>query len=58
MQGFKKFLTSYKEGETIFSKGEVQTDFYIINKGKIQFKLSDNRILGTFGKGDFFGEIV
>jgi CRP-like cAMP-binding protein len=57
MDALKKFITKYNAGEIIYKKGDVQTDFYIINKGKIQLKNDGNdQILVTLGKGDFFGE--
>jgi len=55
--GFKKFLTQYKKGDIIYSKDELQDDFYILNKGKIQLKIGDeNLILVALSNGDFFGE--
>jgi CRP-like cAMP-binding protein len=57
MEGFKKFVTKYKKSETIYKKGDLQADFYIINKGKVQLKLdSDGQPVVTLSKGDFFGE--
>jgi CRP-like cAMP-binding protein len=57
MDVLKKFITKYKAGTIIYQKGDIQTDFFIINKGKIQLKNDENgQILTTLGKGDFFGE--
>ena len=57
MDALKKFLTHYKAGDVIYKKGDIQTDFYILNKGKVQLKNdSSNQILATLTKGDFFGE--
>lgn len=57
MDLLKKFITKYKAGDIIYQKGDNQTDFFIINKGKIQLKNDANgQILTTLGKGDFFGE--
>jgi len=57
MDGFKKFITHYKKDEIIYKKGEAQSDFYIINKGKVQLKLTDHDLaIVTLSKGDFFGE--
>jgi CRP-like cAMP-binding protein len=57
MDILKKFITKYKAGTVIYKKGDIQTDFFIINKGKIQLKNDENgQILTTLGKGDFFGE--
>lgn len=57
MDGFKKFITHYKKDDTIYKKGDLQDDFYIINKGKIQLKLdSGSQPVVMLSKGDFFGE--
>ena len=57
MDGFKKFITHYKKNDTIYKKGDLQDDFYIINKGKIQLKLdSGSQPVVMLSKGDFFGE--
>ncbi len=57
MDGFKKFITQYKKGDVIYKKGDIQSDFYIINKGKVQLKVyNDDLSLVTLSKGDFFGE--
>lgn len=57
MDILKKFITKYKAGTVICKKDDIQTDFFIINKGKIQLKNDENgQILTTLGKGDFFGE--
>jgi len=54
---FKKFVTNYKTGDVIYTKGDEQNHFYIINSGKIQVKMDDSdTILVSLGKGDFFGE--
>lgn len=57
MEGFKKFVSKYKKGDVIYSEGDIQTDFYIINKGKVQLKTEENQlILISLSKGQFFGE--
>jgi len=57
MDVLKKFITKYKAGTVIYQKGDAQTDFFIINKGKVQLKSNEKGpILTTLGKGDFFGE--
>ena len=56
MDSFKKFITHYTKDEAIYKKGDEQTDFYIINKGKVQLKLTDQDLaVVTLSKGDFFG---
>ena len=53
----KKYIKHFKAGDVIYEKGDLQTDFYIINKGKVQIKIEeDNIVLTTLTKGDFFGE--
>jgi len=53
----KKYIKHFKTGDVIYEKGDLQTDFYIINKGKVQLKIEGNDlILATLIKGDFFGE--
>jgi CRP-like cAMP-binding protein len=57
MDVLKKFITKYRAGAIIYKKGDIQTDFFIINKGKIQLKNDEtSQILATLSKGDFFGE--
>ncbi len=57
MDTLKKFLTHYKAGDSIYKKGDIQTDFYILNNGKVQLKdEGSGQILVTLTKGDFFGE--
>jgi CRP-like cAMP-binding protein len=57
MDGFKKFITHYKKNDTIYKTGDLQGDFYIINKGKIQLKLDNaSQPVVMLSKGDFFGE--
>lgn len=57
MEGFQKFLSKYNKGDVIYRKNELQTDFYIINKGKVQLKTGQNEmIVITLSKGQFFGE--
>jgi len=57
MDALKKFITKYAAGDVIYKKGDIQSDFFIINKGKVQLKYNgDGQILATLTKGDFFGE--
>ena len=57
MDTLKKFITHYKAGDIIYKRGDIQTDFYILNKGKVQLKNEGSgQILATLTKGDFFGE--
>lgn len=55
--GFKKFVTHYKKDDAIYQKGDLQEDFFIINKGKVHLKMDESdTIIISLGKGDFFGE--
>ncbi len=56
MEGFKKYLTNYSAGDTIYTIDNIQDDFFIINKGKVQLTSGKGVILVTLSKGDFFGE--
>lgn len=57
MDGFKKFITSYKNGEVVYQAGDEQTAFYIINKGRVLVRsVTPPRELTVLTKGDFFGE--
>jgi len=57
MDGFNKFTFDYSKGDIIFTEGDEQANFFIINKGRVQLKLNrNNLILTTLSKGDFFGE--
>lgn len=57
MDVLKKFISKYAAGDVIYKKGDIQTDFFIINKGKVQLKNDGGgQILATLTKGDFFGE--
>jgi CRP-like cAMP-binding protein len=54
---FKKFVTNYKKGDVIYSRGDEQKHFYIINSGKVHIKMDEgDTILISLTKGDFFGE--
>lgn len=57
MDGFKKFITSYKNGDTVYKTGDDQSAFYIINKGRVLVRsVHPPRELTVLGKGEFFGE--
>ncbi|KAK4047166.1 hypothetical protein OIV83_005618 [Microbotryomycetes sp. JL201] len=56
----------YEEGENVVVEGEVGKNFYIIENGQAEVlrrrKSSgpgfDDEVLGTLGKGDYFGELA
>ncbi len=57
MDGFKKFITSYKTSDIIYKSGEEQAAFFIINKGRVLVRSENpSRELTVLGKGEFFGE--
>jgi len=56
MEGYKRFISVFAKGSVIYKKDDLQENFYIINKGKVQIKLDDKVIVTTLSKGDFFGE--
>ncbi|GAA5967756.1 hypothetical protein JCM11641_005757 [Rhodosporidiobolus odoratus] len=55
----------YEEGEAVVVEGEVGKNFYIIESGKAEVTKRkrnlqgvDDEVLGTLGKGDYFGELA
>jgi len=51
---------SYATGDTIIREGEMGTEMFIIQEGKVGVtkKIGDNEVfLATLGRGDFFGEM-
>ncbi|MBU1964324.1 MAG: cyclic nucleotide-binding domain-containing protein [Proteobacteria bacterium] len=53
---------SFKAGETLFRRGDIGDELFIIRRGivRIVLPLENDRyhILATFGRGNFFGEIA
>jgi SulP family sulfate permease len=53
---------SFKAGETLFRRGDIGDELFIIRRGiiRIVLPLENKRyhILATFGRGNFFGEIA
>jgi CRP/FNR family transcriptional regulator, cyclic AMP receptor protein len=47
----------YKAGAIVFREGEHGTEFYVIQKGRVQI-LSGNRVLETLGGSEIFGEMA
>ena len=57
---FDKYKVSFKKGELIFSEGDLGSEMFIIQNGKIRiFKNIDgfDQTLTVLEKGDFFGEM-
>lgn len=57
---FERFKVSYGKGDLIFEEGELGSEMFIIQSGKIRiFKTIDSydQTLAVLEKGDFFGEM-
>jgi CRP-like cAMP-binding protein len=46
-----------KAGEIIFKEGDPGAEFFVIQSGKVDIQLG-NRLLGTLGDHDIFGEMA
>lgn len=58
--GKKGYTVEFKAGEYVFREGDLGTEMYIINEGKVEIlnQVGDEeQILATLEKGDFFGEM-
>jgi pSer/pThr/pTyr-binding forkhead associated (FHA) protein len=58
--GKKGYAAEYKAGEHIFREGDLGTEMYIINEGKVEILNQvgeEEQILAVLEKGDFFGEM-
>src|SRR3954451_13545801 len=58
--GKKGYAVEYKAGEHIFREGDLGTEMYIINEGKVEIlnQVGDEeQLLAVLEKGDFFGEM-
>jgi len=56
----KAYTVELKEGEYVFREGELGTEMYIINEGKVEIlnQVGDEeQVLAVLEKGDFFGEM-
>src|SRR3984885_3908428 len=47
----------FKAGEVIFNQGDAAAEFFVIQSGKVAIQLG-NRLLGTLGDHDIFGEMA
>jgi CRP-like cAMP-binding protein len=47
----------YKAGDIIFKEGDPGAEFFVIQSGKVDIQLG-NRLLGTLGDHDIFGEMA
>ncbi len=60
-EAFAENIVSVPKGQIIFREGEIGTDMFIIQKGKVRiYKDVDgyDQTLAVFEKGDFFGEMA
>jgi len=58
--GKKGYALELKEGDYVFREGELGTEMYIINEGKVEIlnQVGDEeQVLAVLEKGDFFGEM-
>ena len=58
--GRKGYAVEVKTGEYVFREGDLGTEMYIINEGKVEIlnQVGDEeQILAVLEKGDFFGEM-
>lgn len=57
----KRFIRAYQQSEVIFEENSRGNEMYIIYSGKIKLSTiapGHDVVLGTLGKGDFFGEMA
>ena len=47
----------FKAGDVIFKEGDPGTEFFVIQSGQVDIQLG-NRLLGTLGDHDIFGEMA
>ena len=50
-------VKEFKTGDIIFRQGDAATEFYVVQSGKVDIRLG-NRLLGTVGDRDIFGEMA
>ena len=58
--GKKGYTLELKAGEYIFREGDLGTEMYIINEGKVEILnvvWDEEQVLAELEKGDFFGEM-
>jgi hypothetical protein len=58
--GRKGYTAEYQAGEYIFREGDLGTEMYIINEGKVEILNrvgEEEQVLAILEKGDFFGEM-
>jgi CRP/FNR family transcriptional regulator, cyclic AMP receptor protein len=50
-------VREFKAGDLIFKEGDSGAEFFVIKSGKVDIQLG-NRLLGTLGDHDIFGEMA
>jgi CRP/FNR family transcriptional regulator, cyclic AMP receptor protein len=50
-------VREFKAGDVIFKEGETGAEFFVIQSGKVDIQIG-NRLLGTLGDHDIFGEMA
>jgi CRP-like cAMP-binding protein len=50
-------VCEFKAGEIIFKEGDPGAEFFVVQSGKVDIQLG-NRLLGTLGDHDIFGEMA
>jgi CRP/FNR family transcriptional regulator, cyclic AMP receptor protein len=50
-------VREFKAGEIIFKEGDSGSEFFVIKSGQVDIQLG-NRLLGTLGDHDIFGEMA
>jgi CRP/FNR family cyclic AMP-dependent transcriptional regulator len=50
-------VRDFKAGEVIFKEGDLGSEFFVIQTGKVDIQFG-NRLLGTLGDHDIFGEMA
>jgi CRP-like cAMP-binding protein len=59
--GRKGYTVEFKAGEYVFREGDLGTEMYIVNEGKVEIlnQVGDEeQLLAVLEKGDFFGEMA
>ena len=57
---YKELTQTYGEGEVILREGDTSKEMYIIHEGEVRVTkmiAGKETVLGTMGRGDFFGEM-
>lgn len=55
LQDVAAFVVAFESGDAVFSQGDTSRDLLILEEGSVEL-LTDDRVIGTLGPGDFFGE--